>query len=213
VMLAVSVTTFWASPWPTCLDLPDWGEPGGGTPSGCGIQRLSLDWTPVLPFIPGAADPFWCCLFRFGACGLRREGHIAASCVLQRYAAMAVPLARAACTGVLIGLVDALLPTDFINRAGIRRLVVEGDVYISRALATLWCCSSLSVCRRPRYPPRLFAPMLTLAVALGLAPPLDRSIGRSPQLPWCFRHGAFTGLRATTPMRPCSSPSPSPRSV
>jgi CIC family chloride channel protein len=82
-----------------------------------------------------------------------------------------IPLAATmAATGTLLGLLDALLPADFINRAGIRQAIAEGNVEIGQALAiflVLFFTTGLAAAAGT--PGGLFAPMLTLGGALGLA--------------------------------------------
>jgi CIC family chloride channel protein len=170
-MLLVLVTTFWADTWADLLGLAGLaglGVQGTGWHPGRGfaLERQVTTYVEVLPvdlvvlFLLGGlvalgAEAY--CRFVVGLHNWRRR--------------LAIPLAGTmAATGVVLGIVDALLPADFLNRAGIRQAVAEGDVDITKALAiflVLFLTTGLAAAAGT--PGGLFAPMLTLGGALGLA--------------------------------------------
>jgi CIC family chloride channel protein len=172
VMLLVLVTTFWADTWADLMGLaglvslqPSIAEPAGGSGS-FELSRQVTTYVQVRPidlvvlFILGAlvalAAELYCC-YVVGLNRLRLQ--------------LQIPLAATmAATGTLLGLLDALLPADFINRAGIRQAIAEGNVEIGQALAiflVLFFTTGLAAAAGT--PGGLFAPMLTLGGALGLA--------------------------------------------
>ncbi|MDM7937091.1 MAG: chloride channel protein [Cyanobium sp. CZS 48M] len=168
VMLLVLVTTFWADTWADLLGLAGLGMHSTGWNLGRGfvLSRQVTTYVEVLPldllvlFLVGAlvalaAEAY--CRFVVRLHNWRRQ--------------LAIPLAGAMATaGVVLGVVDALLPADFINRAGIRQAVAEGDINISKALAIfLVLFLSTGLAAAAGAPGGLFAPMLTLGGALGLA--------------------------------------------
>jgi len=152
-------------------------NPGGSLEAGsarwCVHQVLPIDW--VVLFASEAWWPFrrpraYCPAVVVGCNGYARQWQ--------------VPLAAGmACTGVLIGLFDALLPTDSFNRAGIAQVVGggrrRGTFPVALAIFVVLFFSTVWPRRRD---PRtgLFAPMLTL----GGGPwpgrrRSDRAVGRS----------------------------------
>jgi len=201
VMLLVLVTTFWADTWADLLGLAGLGPTASGwNPGGSlELERQVLPFIQVLPIDLVV-------LFGFGGLvAFAAEAYCRFVVVLQRLRRQwQVPLAAGmACTGVLIGLVDALLPTDFINRAGIRpggggrrrgHFPCPGDL----CGAVLQHRSG----RRRRYPGGLFAPMLTLGGALGLAAAglIEQWGGQAPSTVVFAGMGAFMAACARTPM-------------
>ena len=168
VMLLVLVTTFWADTWADLLGLAGLGMHSTGWNLGRGfvLERQVTTYVGVLPldllvlFVVGAlvaAGAETYCRFVVRLHNWRRQ--------------LGIPLAGAmAAAGVVLGVVDALLPADFINRAGIRQAVAEGDIDISKALAIfLVLFVSTGLAAAAGTPGGLFAPMLTLGGALGLA--------------------------------------------
>ncbi|MCP9819574.1 ClC family H(+)/Cl(-) exchange transporter [Synechococcus sp. Cruz-9H2] len=168
VMLLVLFTTFWADTWADLLGL-----------AGLGSALTGLSRSGTLP-LEAQVFAFFevrpldlVVLFALGA---------VVACAAEAYCRFVVglhalrlrwrlPLAAGmAGVGVLLGLSDALLPADFINRAGIRQAVAEGDLDISRSLTifvVLFLATGLAAAVGT--PGGLFAPMLTLGGALGLA--------------------------------------------
>ncbi|NQV11664.1 MAG: ClC family H(+)/Cl(-) exchange transporter [Cyanobacteria bacterium] len=201
VMLMVLVTTFWADTWADLLGLAGLGPTASGWNPG-GSLELERQVFPFIEVLPLDLVV----LFGFGGLvAFAAEAYCRFVVVLQRLRRQwQVPLPAAmACTGVLIGLVDALLPTDFINRAGIRQVVVEGDVDISRALAifvVLFFSTGLAAAAGT--PGGLFAPMLTLGGALGLAAAglIEQWGGQAPSTVVFAGMGAFMAACARTPM-------------
>ncbi len=134
VMLLVLVTTFWADTWADLLGLAGLGTHSTGWNLGRGfvLSRQVTTYVEVLPldllvlFVVGAVVALAAelyCRYVVGLHGWRRQ--LADPPGWRPWPA----------AGVVLGVVDALLPADFINRAGIRQAVAEGDVDISKALA------------------------------------------------------------------------------
>ena len=173
VMLLVLITTFWADTWADLLGLS--GLPGlalAATPSGAApggslsLQRQVSVFVRVVP-----VDLVL--LFALGAL-VALAAELYCRYVVRLHALRArlrIPLpATLAGVGVVIGAVDAMLPSDFVNRAAIRQAVAEGDVDLPRALAiflVLFLTTGLAAAAGT--PGGLFAPMLTLGGTLGLA--------------------------------------------
>jgi len=168
VMLLVLVTTFWADTWADLLGLAGLGMESTGWNLGRGfvLERQVTTFVEVLPL-----DLL--VLFAVGALvALGAEAYCRFVVKLHNWRRqLAIPLAGAmAAAGVVLGVVDALLPADFINRAGIRQAVVEGDIDISKAMAIFFVLFlSTGLAAAAGTPGGLFAPMLTLGGALGLA--------------------------------------------
>jgi CIC family chloride channel protein len=207
VMLLVLVTTFWADTWADLLGLarlsgladlsPRWS--GWDPYPNLQLERQVTTYVEVLPldlvvlFLVGvlvalAAELY--CRYVVRLSGWRTR--------------LAIPLPAAmAGAGVMIGAIDALLPSDFINRAAIRQAVAEGNVDVSRALAifvVLFLTTGLAAAAGT--PGGLFAPMLTLGGALGLAAEtLIDQIGLDPPSTAVFAGmGAFMAACARTPI-------------
>jgi CIC family chloride channel protein len=204
VMLLVLVTSFWADTWSDLLGLA--GLPGlapgpGATGDGAGFRlpRQVLTFVRVLPLdlvmvfglgmvVALAAELY--CRYVVWLQGLRLR--------------LRLPLAASmAAAGVCLGLVDATLPLDFVNRAGIRQAVAEGNVDIPGALAifaVLFLTTGLAAAAGT--PGGLFAPMLTLGGALGvsLAGLLERLGADAPSTAVFAGMGAFLAACARTPM-------------
>jgi CIC family chloride channel protein len=170
VMLLVLVTTFWADTWADLLGLaglvnlePESGI--GGSNSTFQLQRQVMAFVVVRPI-----DLLW--LFLLGAMvAMAAELYCRYVVGLQRLRqSWRIPLAGAmTATGTLLGLVDAWLPPDFLNRAGIRQAIAEGDVDLAKALAIFLVVFLTTGMAAAGTPGGLFAPMLTLGGALGLA--------------------------------------------
>jgi CIC family chloride channel protein len=207
VMLLVLVTTFWADTWADLLGLarlsgladlsPRWS--GWDPYPNLQLERQVTTVVNVLPldlvvlFLVGALVAF--------AAELYCRYVVQLSAWRTR---LAIPIAPAmAGAGVLIGLVDALLPADFINRAAIRQAVAEGNVDIPRAGAifvVLFLTTGLAAAAGT--PGGLFAPMLTLGGALGLAAEavIDRIGVDAPSTAVFAGMGAFMAACARTPI-------------
>lgn len=201
VMLLVLFTTFWADTWADLLGLAGLG------PSLTGLSRsgtLPLERQVFAFFQVHPLDLV--VLFALGA---------AVACAAEAYCRFVVglhalrlrwqvPLAAGmAGVGVLLGLSDALLPADFINRAGIRQAESEGDLDISRSLAifaVLFLTTGLAAAVGT--PGGLFAPMLTLGGALGLAVAevIAQLGGAAPSTVVFACMGAFVAACARTPI-------------
>ena len=201
VMLLVLVTTFWADTWADLLGLA--GLPGlnGGWQPG-GSFRLQRQVTTFVEVVP--IDLVL--LFALGALvALAAELYcryvVRLQALLRRWH---IPLAAGmAAAGVGLGLMDALLPIDFINRAGIRQAVAEGNVDIPRALAiflVLFLTTGLAAAAGA--PGGLFAPMLTLGGALGLslAGLLEQAGATAPSTAVFAGMGAFLAACARAPL-------------
>ncbi len=201
VMLLVLFTTFWADTWADLLGLAGLGPALAGLgPSGTlPLERQVFAFFEVRPLdlvvlfglgalVACAAEAY--CRFVVGLHTLRRRWRL--------------PLAAGmAGVGVLIGLIDALLPADFINRAGIRQAVAEGDLDISRALAifvVLFVTTGLAAAVGT--PGGLFAPMLTLggALGLGVAGAIEQLGGAAPSTVVFACMGAFVAACSRTPI-------------
>ncbi len=206
VMLLVLVTTFWADTWADLLGLAGLQALRPGTyglrwnPGGVfHLQRQVTTYVEVVPidlvvlFALGALVAFAAELFCRYVVELRN--------LLQRWR---LPLAAGMATaGVWIGFIDALLPADFINRAGIRQSVAEGNVDIPKALGiflVLFLTTGLAAAAGT--PGGLFAPMLTLGGALGLALAgmIERTGLEGPSTAVFAGMGAFLAACARTPM-------------
>ncbi len=205
VMLLVLVTTFWADTWADLMGLaglvslqPSIAEPAGGSGS-FELSRQVTTYVQVRPidlmvlFILGALVALAAELYCRYVVGLNRLR-------LQ----LQIPLAATmAATGTLLGLLDALLPADFINRAGIRQAIAEGNVDIGQALAiflVLFFTTGLAAAAGT--PGGLFAPMLTLGGALGLAAAdlLEQWGPDAPNTAVFAGMGAFMAACARTPI-------------
>jgi CIC family chloride channel protein len=171
VMLLVLVTTFWADTWADLLGLARLVnlEPEAAAAGSDSTFQLSRQVTTYVEVRP--IDLLW--LFALGALvALSAELYCRYVVGLQRQRLRwRLPLATAmGVSGCLFGLVDAWLPADFINRAGIRQAIAEGDVGLAKALAIfLVLFLTTGMAAAAGTPGGLFAPMLTLGGALGLA--------------------------------------------
>ena len=214
VMLLVLVTTFWADTWADLLGLADLSAlpvlsalsslspPGTAAANPRGefqLERQVIATVEVVPldlvilFVMG------------GVVALAAEAYcryVVSLSNLRRRLAIPLPQAMAACGGV-IGLIDALLPADFVNRAAIRQAVAEADVDIPTALAiflVLFLTTGLAAAAA--IPGGLFAPMLTLGGTLGLAAAalVDQLGGNAPTTAVFAGMGAFMAACARTPI-------------
>ena len=214
VMLLVLVTTFWADIWADLLGLADLSglpvlsalssldapEMSGANPRGeFQLERQVIATVDVVPldlvilFVVGAvvalvAETY--CRYVVGLSDLRRR------------VAISLPRAMASC-GVVIGLIDALLPADFVNRAAIRQSVAEANVDTPTALAifmVLFLTTGLAAAAA--IPGGLFAPMLTLGGTLGLAGAalVEQLGGNAPTTAVFAGMGAFMAACARTPI-------------
>jgi CIC family chloride channel protein len=213
-MLLVLVTTFWADIWADLLGLADLSglpvlsgltsldapELSGANPRGeFQLERQVIATVDVVPldlvilFVVGAvvalvAETY--CRYVVGLSDLRRRVGIS------------LPRAMASC-GVVIGLIDALLPADFVNRAAIRQSVAEANVDTPTALAifmVLFLTTGLAAAAA--IPGGLFAPMLTLGGTLGLAGAalVEQLGGNAPTTAVFAGMGAFMAACARTPI-------------
>jgi CIC family chloride channel protein len=214
VMLLVLVTTFWADLWADLLGLANLSGlagltaltgltlpgPAGSNPSGeLQLERQVITYVEVVPFDLVV-------LFVLGAVvALAAEAYcryVVQLHALRRRWRLPLPAAMAG-AGVIIGLSDALLPADFINRAGIRQAVAEADVDIPKALAiALVLFLSTGLAAAAGTPGGLFAPMLTVGGALGLAgASLVEPLGvEAPSTAVFAGMGAFMAACARTPI-------------
>ncbi|MFM7674959.1 MAG: chloride channel protein [Synechococcus sp.] len=106
-------------------------------------------------------------------------------------------------TGILLGLGDALLPADFLNRAGIRQAIAESNVDLGQAAAIfLVLFLTTGAAAAAGTPGGLFAPMLTLGGALGLAAAdlLEKWGPDAPNTAVFAGMGAFMAACARTPI-------------
>ncbi len=171
VMLLVLVTTFWADTWADLLGLARLVnlDPDSTSSPSTAIFQLSRQVDTFVVVRP--IDLLW--LFALGAVvALAAELYCRYVVGLQRLRLRwQVPLPAAmGVTGCLLGVSDAWLPADFINRAGIRQAIAEGNVDLTKALAIfLVVFLTTGIAAAAGTPGGLFAPMLTLGGALGLA--------------------------------------------
>ena len=204
VMLLVLVTTFWADTWADLLGLANLSGLGPllslwDTSGEFQLERQVWARVAVVPidlvelFILGvlvafAAEAY--CRFIVALQRLRRR--------------VQVPLAMGmAAVGMAIGLIDALLPGEFINRAGIRQAVAQGDVDIAKAVGiflVLFLTTGLAAAAGT--PGGLFAPMLTLGGTLGVAgaATLEHLGLHTPSTAIYAGMGAFMAACARTPI-------------
>ena len=214
VMLLVMVTTFWADIWADLLGLANFSglpvlssllrldaqkRPGANPRGEFQLERQVIAAVDVVPldlvilFVVGAvvalvAETY--CRYVVGLSDLRRRMGIS------------LPLVMASC-GVVIGLIDAVLPADFVNRAAIRQSVAEANVDTPTALAiflVLFLTTGLSAAAA--IPGGLFAPMLTLGGTLGLAGAalLEQMGGSAPTTAVFAGMGAFIAACTRTPI-------------
>ena len=204
VMLLVLVTTFWADTWADLLGLANLSGLGPllslwDTSGEFQLERQVWARVAVVPidlvelFILGA-------LVAFAA-----EAYCRFIVALQRLRQrLQIPLAIGmAATGTAIGLIDALLPGEFINRAGIRQAVAQGDVDIAKAVGiflVLFLTTGLAAAAGT--PGGLFAPMLTLGGTLGVAgaATLEHLGLHTPSTAIYAGMGAFMAACARTPI-------------
>ncbi|MEB3263469.1 MAG: chloride channel protein [Synechococcus sp.] len=205
VMLLVLVTTFWADTWADLMGLAGLVnlEPTGSAavdPDGSfEIARQVTTYVEVRPI-----DLVM--LFGLGALvALAAELYCRYVVSLQRLRLrlrLPLPLVMGA-TGTLLGLVDALLPADFLNRAGIRQAIAESNVDLGQAAAIfLVLFLTTGVAAAAGTPGGLFAPMLTLGGALGLAAAdlLENWGPDAPNTAVFAGMGAFMAACARTPI-------------
>ena len=169
VLLLVVVTTFWADAWADVLGLMGLSPTAGGLDRSVGFQ-LEREYTPLVHFLPidlgyliglglviGVLAEFYC---RY-VLTMQRKGNAWFGNRL---------VLRMVISGAVLGGVYACLPDGFSNTAELQHLIGGGEVGISKALAifvVLFFSTGLAAASGA--PGGLFAPMLTLGGAIGLA--------------------------------------------
>ncbi|HGY5545786.1 MAG TPA: ClC family H(+)/Cl(-) exchange transporter [Prochlorococcus sp.] len=169
VLLLVVVTTFWADAWADVLGLMGLSPTAGGLDRSVGFQ-LEREYTPLVHFLPidlgyliglglviGVLAEFYC---RY-VLTMQRKGNAWFGNRL---------VLRMVISGAVLGGVYACLPEGFSNTAELQHLIGGGEAGIAKALAifvVLFFSSGLAAASGA--PGGLFAPMLTLGGAIGLA--------------------------------------------
>ena len=169
VLLLVVVTTFWADAWADVLGLMGLSPTAGGLDRIVGFQ-LEREYTPLVHFLPidlgyliglglviGVLAEFYC---RY-VLTMQRKGNAWFGNRL---------VLRMVISGAVLGGVYACLPEGFSNTAELQHLIGGGEAGITKALAifvVLFFSSGLAAASGA--PGGLFAPMLTLGGAIGLA--------------------------------------------
>ena len=169
VLLLVVVTTFWADAWADVLGLMGLSPTAGGLDRSVGFQ-LEREYTPLVHFLPidlgyliglglviGVLAEFYC---RY-VLTMQRKGNAWFGNRL---------VLRMVISGAVLGGVYACLPEGFSNTAELQHLIGGGEAGITKALAifvVLFFSSGLAAASGA--PGGLFAPMLTLGGAIGLA--------------------------------------------
>ncbi|HGY5558894.1 MAG TPA: ClC family H(+)/Cl(-) exchange transporter [Prochlorococcus sp.] len=169
VLLLVVVTTFWADAWADVLGLMGLSPTAGGLDRIVGFQ-LEREYTPLVHFLPidlgyliglglviGVLAEFYC---RY-VLTMQRKGNAWFGNRL---------VLRMVISGAVLGGVYACLPEGFSNTAELQHLIGGGEAGIAKALAifvVLFFSSGLAAASGA--PGGLFAPMLTLGGAIGLA--------------------------------------------
>lgn len=169
VLLLVVVTTFWADAWADVLGLMGLSPTAGGLDRSVGFQ-LEREYTPLVHFLPidlgyliglglviGVLAEFYC---RY-VLTMQRKGNAWFGNRL---------VLRMVISGAVLGGVYACLPAGFSNTAELQHLIGGGEAGITKALAifvVLFFSSGLAAASGA--PGGLFAPMLTLGGAIGLA--------------------------------------------
>ena len=169
VLLLVVVTTFWADAWADVMEVFGLSPTAGGLDNSVGFQ-LEREYTPLVHFLPidlgylvalglvtGVLAEFYC---RY-VLVMQRKGNAWFGNHL---------VLRMVLSGVVLGGVYACLPEGFSNTAELQHLIGGGEAGITKALAifvVLFFSTGLAAASGA--PGGLFAPMLTLGGAIGLA--------------------------------------------
>ena len=169
VLLLVVVTTFWADAWADVFGFMGLSPTAGGLDRSVGFQLakkfdpdvlfLSIDigYLIALGLVAGVLAEFYC---RY-VLAMQRKGNAWFGDRL---------VLRMVISGAVLGGVYACLPDGFSNTAELQHLIGGGEVGISKALAifvVLFFSTGLAAASGA--PGGLFAPMLTLGGAIGLA--------------------------------------------
>jgi len=202
VLLLVIVTTFWADGWADVLGLMGLSPSAGGLDSTLGFQ-LEREYTPLVQFLPidmgyliglgvvvGVLAELYC---RY-VLAMQRQGNAWFGDRL---------VLRMVLSGAVLGGVYAALPADFRNIAGLQHLIGDGKADIPMALATFVVLFfSTGLAAASGAPGGLFAPMLTLGGAIGLACGgwVEALTGHVPSTYVFAGMGAFVASCSRTPI-------------
>ncbi|MDJ1182346.1 chloride channel protein [Roseofilum casamattae] len=137
-----------------------------------------------------------------GILGTLFNQSIITSLTLSRRLRLSLP-ARMALAGFISGLCIALLPSSFNNHAGLRQLLLNGDLNVFYAILAFAVNFVLTcVAYSAGTPGGLFAPTLTLGAALGylVGIPLGLAFGLDPDTYALAGMGAFFSAVGKVPM-------------
>ena len=168
VLLLVIITTFWADAWADVLTLLGLSS-RAGLHSTLGFQ-LEREYNLPVQFLP--VDLIY--LIGLGCItGLLAELYCRYVLLMQRYGGAwfaGRPILRTALSGAIIGSLYAMLPNIFHNSTELQHLVADSKADASMALTifvVLFFSTGLAAASGA--PGGIFAPMLTLGGAIGLA--------------------------------------------
>ena len=168
VLLLVIITTFWADAWADVLTLLGLSS-RAGLHSTLGFQ-LEREYNLPVQFLP--VDLIY--LIGLGCItGLLAELYCRYVLLMQRYGGnwfAGRPILRTALSGAIIGSFYAMLPNIFHNSTELQHLVADSKADASMALTifvVLFFSTGLAAASGA--PGGIFAPMLTLGGAIGLA--------------------------------------------
>ncbi len=200
VLLLVIVTTFWADAWADVMGLA--GLSGSGLDASLGFQ-LEKEYEPLVRFLPidlgyliglgivvGVLAELYCSY----VLTMQKQGH--------RWFRNRLVL-RMVISGAVLGAVYACLPSDFHNLEGLQHLIADGKADIPMALGTFVVLFfSTGLAAASGAPGGLFAPMLTLGGAIGLACGIwvEALTGHVPSTYVFAGMGAFVASCSRTPI-------------
>tara|TARA_B100000700_G_C15036470_1_gene853074 strand:- start:1294 stop:2643 length:1350 start_codon:yes stop_codon:yes gene_type:complete len=202
VLLLVVVTTFWADTWADVLQAAGINPNAGGFDISLGFQ-LEREYTPIVNFLP--VDFVY--LIALGiTVGLLAELYCKYVLSMQKkYTELFKNhlTIKMTSSGVLLGGMYSLIPTEFHKLGDLQNLIVSGNADIKLAIGIfiiLFFSSGLAAASGA--PGGLFFPMLTLGGAIGLACGIsvEALTGHVPSTYIFAGMGAFIAACSRTPI-------------